>query len=128
MSKSKNYSVNYWLSANKDGKEKSYIQVGLSLLTSDAFKDLTEGARLLYFDMALEARGNRSFSFPQSVATAKYGFSPSSLRRWIKELEDNKFIKITKNGRNTRTKNQYEFSFEWKGVFPNKVLHTDTEF
>ena len=101
-----------WLSANADCKEGRFIQVGNSLLLSKKFQKISQGARLLYFAMAMESAGKIEFVFPLKQAT-KHGFKEMSFRRYIKELTDSGFITVT-SGANTREPNIYKFSFEWK--------------
>ena len=101
-----------WLSAKADGREKRFIQVGNTLLLSQKFQSLGAGARQLYFCMAMESGGRRQFIFPQSAAK-KYGITPSSLRRHVKELEDAGFL-IVHSLQNLRLPNEYEFSLRWK--------------
>ena len=50
-----------WLSARPDNREKRFIQVGDSLLFSDAFQELRVGAKHLYLCMAMESGGKRDF-------------------------------------------------------------------
>lgn len=101
-----------WLSAKPDAREKRFIQVGNTLLLSCKFQELGAGARYLYLCMAMESGGRTAFILPQAAAK-KYGISPSSLRRYINELESKKFIEVH-SMKNLRKPNQYRFSFEWK--------------
>ena len=101
-----------WLSARGDGKEKRFIQIGNTLLLSKEFSALGTGAQHLYFCMAMESGGKRRFVFPQSAAK-KYGITPSSLRRHVKELEEAGFLSVT-SLQNLRQPNEYEFSLRWK--------------
>jgi len=101
-----------WLSAKGDGKEKRFIQVGNTLLLSKTFQALGTGAQHLYFCMAMESGGKRQFIFPQSAAK-KYGITPSSLRRHVKELEEAGLLKVY-SMQTLRLPNEYEFSLRWK--------------
>ena len=101
-----------WLSAKPDGKEKRFIQIGNTLLLSKEFQALGSGAQRLYFAMAMESGGKRQFIFPQSAAK-KYGITPSSLRRHVKELEQAGFLAVL-SLQNLRLPNEYEFSLRWK--------------
>lgn len=105
-----------WLSAKADGKEVRFIQVGNSLLLSKQFHKLSTGAQHLYFCMAMESGGHREFIFPQSAAR-KYGISPSSLRRHIRELEKANYITV-QSMKNLRLPNRYHFSLGWKEALP----------
>jgi hypothetical protein len=82
-----------WLSGKADNQERRFIQVGNHLLLSKRFQQLGAGAKHLYFCMAMESGGRRSFLFPQTAAL-KYGIAPSSLRRYIRELEAGQFLKV----------------------------------
>ena len=101
-----------WLSAKPDNKEKRFIQVGNTLLLSPEFQKLGTGARQLYFCMAMESGGKRTFTFPQSAAK-KYGFAHTSMRRYVEELVDNGFLDRD-SGKRLRIANQYGFSQQWK--------------
>ena len=108
--------ITAWMSAKADNKEKRFIQVGNSLLLSKEFHKLGVGARCLYMCMAMESAGKRGFEFPLSAAK-KYGFGNSTLRRYIAELEEAKFITVN-SMKNMRRPNEYAFSLEWKGIQP----------
>ena len=101
-----------WLSAKPDDREKRFIQVGNSLLFSEQFHALGTGSRYLYFCMAMESGGRRTFTFPQRAAK-KYGIAPSSLRKHITELEKAHFIEVY-SGKATREPNGYYFCLAWK--------------
>ena len=107
----KNY-IPPWLSARLDDFEKRFIQVGDTLLFNRTFQSLKANTKHLYFCMAMESAGHREFKFTLHTAK-KYGFSPSTFRRCVKELVDNRFIEY-QSGANTRTANRYRFTFEWK--------------
>lgn len=113
----KDYKISSWLSARADCKEERFIQVGDSLMFSPKFQELSQGARLLYFAMAMESAGKIEFKFPLSKAKG-HGFKEMSFRRHISELEEHGFITVT-SGKNTREPNVYRFSFEWKKEPPN---------
>ena len=108
-----NCSVQFWLSAKPDCREGRFIQVGNSLLLSPEFQRLSAGARCLYLCCAMESGGRRDFVLPQS-AGKKYGFCPSSLRRYLKELVTAGFINVEICGRWTRENNRYVFSLSWR--------------
>lgn len=108
-----NCSIQFWLSAKPDCKEGRFVQVGNSLLLSPDFQGLSMGARCLYLCAAMEAGGRRNFTFPQTAAK-KYGISPRSMRRYIKELVDAGFIDMETSGRWTRESNHYLFSMRWR--------------
>ena len=102
-----------WLSANADCKEKKFLQIGCSIFGTDAFKELSSGAKWTYLCMSLEASGRRQFEFPAKTAKG-YGIPVSSVRRYIDELIEMRFIACRSSGRFTRESNLYEFRFEWK--------------
>ena len=108
-----------WLSARWDNHERRFIQPGNTLLLSKEFQALGVGSRYLYFCMAMESAGKRSFVFPQTAAK-KYGIKPSSLRRHIDELEAGHFIKVY-SGKPTREPNRYEFCLDWKPSPPPRA-------
>lgn len=84
---------------------------------SKKFQDLSQGARLLYFAMAMESAGKIEFTFPLKQAK-KHGFKEMSFRRYIAELTGGGFITVA-SGANTREPNLYKFSFDWKKEPPN---------
>lgn len=108
--------ISPYLSAKTDGKEKRFIQTGNSLLLSKRFQELSVGARYLYFCMAMESGGRREFQFPQSAAE-KYGIASTSLRRYISELRNSRFI-LVHSGKIQRQPNHYEFTVSWKAPAP----------
>ena len=101
-----------WLSASPDCRENRFIQVGDTLLHDERFKKLGASACKLYFCCAMESAGEREFQMPLSKA-AKYGFSESTFRRALDELESGGFIQTIRSGKNTRTASDYQFSFKW---------------
>lgn len=101
-----------WMSAKADGREKRFLQVGNSLLLSKRFQALGTGARLLYLCMAMESGGRRTVLLPQTAAK-KYGVPSTSLRRYISQLADGGFIKVSSN-KNLRKPNVYAFSSAWR--------------
>lgn len=108
-----------WMSAKADGREKRFLQVGNSLLLSKKFQSLGTGARLLYLCMAMESGGRRTFLLPRTAAK-KYGVPSTSLRRYIKQLADGGFIKVSSN-KNLRKPNVYEFSSAWRTDDPSPL-------
>lgn len=62
--------------------------------------------------MALEAKGNKQFEFPLSVAK-RYGVGNSTLRRSVEELKEAGFIQSV-SGKSSRTPTSYEFIKSWK--------------
>ena len=116
-----------WLSAKQDNREKRFIQVGDSLLFSDAFRSLHMGARYLYFCMAMESAGKRRFQFPTSTA-GKYGIPTSSFWTYVQELSTGGFIEYRSN-KHLRRANDYRFSEVWKSPLfrtiqrPNRWLY-----
>ncbi len=105
-----------YLTAKPDCKEKRFIQVGNTLLLSHEFGRLGAGAQHLYLCMAMEAGGRSEFRFPQSAAI-KYGIAPASFWRYVKELEENRFITVT-SYKNLRQPNHYKFCLNWKPSRP----------
>lgn len=79
---------------------------------SKEFQSLSAGAQITYIFMALEAGTSRKFIFTHTTAK-KYGIASRSFDRYMKELVENGFITFS-SGKNTRTPNEFEFSFSWK--------------
>lgn len=101
-----------WLSKNADCKEGRFLQIGNSICLSKEFQSLSSGAQITYIFMALEAGTSRKFIFTHTTAK-KYGIASRSFDRYMKELVENRFITLS-SGKNTRTPNEFEFSFAWK--------------
>lgn len=107
-----------WLSANPDCREKRFVQIGNSLFFNEKFQSLSIGARYLYILAANEAAGSVNFQFPARKMCA-LGIKERSARNYIRELENAGFIEKVRSGRNTRTANDYRFSFHWLDPPPN---------
>lgn len=105
-----------WLTARVDCREKRFIQVGNSLLLSHRFWRLSAGARYCYLCMAMEAGPRREFRLPKSAAE-KYGIPHSSLCRYIHELEAGGWIEV-RSMKLLRKPNEYRFALKWKGLSP----------
>ena len=103
-----------WLSAKLDNREKRFIQVGDSLLFSDAFQELHVGAKYLYLCMAMESGGKRDFQFP-TAAARKYGITSTSFWSYMHELEEKHFI-VCRSNKHLRQPNDYSFSDRWKTI------------
>ena len=108
----KNCSILPWLSAKSDCREGRFLQIGGSLFFNERFQGLSAGAKILYFAMALESGGKRSFVFPLTAAK-KYGVPASSFRRYVGELAQGGFVEVHSNA-NLRRPNDYYFSLAWK--------------
>lgn len=106
-----------WLTARADCREKRFIQVGNSLLLSHRFWRLSAGARYCYLCMAMEAGPRREFRLPKSAAE-KYGIPHSSLCRYIHELEAGGWIEV-RSTKLLRKPNEYRFALKWKGLSPS---------
>ncbi len=107
--------ISPWLSEKADCKEGRFIMVGNSFLLSERVHDLPASAQVLYLAMCMESGGRRAFTFPEN-SMKKYGLSTATAKRGIKTLIDAGFITCTCSGKNTRTPNEYEFCFRWKGL------------
>lgn len=116
-----NRTVCPWMSANLDGKERRFLQLGYSLFQSETYQQLSDGAKYLYACMGMECCGRREFIFPQAVAK-RYGIAPSSLRRHIRELERRGFLRVY-SMKNLRQPNRYAFDFTWKSPSAGVPTH-----
>ena len=110
----KNAKISPFMSENADCKEGRFLQVGNSLLLSAKFQSLTASAIHLYICMAMESAGRIDFVFPLKAAK-KYGFSATTFRSKVTELQEQGFIKLVSSGKCIRKANQYRFDFSWKG-------------
>ena len=110
----KNVLISPWLSGRLDCKEGRFIQVGNSLLLSEAFQKLTASARLTYFALALEGGGKKTVTFSHGAAK-KYGITPSTYDRTVKQLRDAGFIEVIGDPNLNQFKaNEYRFCSRWK--------------
>lgn len=97
----------------KNGAKEAFALIGVSLWKHPAYLALNPRTQQLYDRMILECRGNQEFIFP--LHTAKlYGFSVTTFRRAVRELEAAGFIKTVQSGQITREPNRYRFIFDWK--------------
>ena len=108
-----NCTVLPWVSAKADCKEPKFLQIGVSLLESKAFQELSPATRLLYLAMCEDAAGRQSFEFPRS-RFAHYGISNTAARAGIKKLIEAGFIVCEFSGKINREANRFRFSFAWK--------------
>lgn len=121
MPRKKSRDAPFWRTGPKCGKSASgkplpFTQLYVDLLQSPQFSKLSSGAGLLYVCMTAEAKENRSFVFPASVAK-RYGIKEPTLRRNCKDLIEGKFIRVVPqdpNDLNPCKVNRYEFSEDWK--------------
>jgi len=101
-----------WLSAHPDNKEGRFVQAGNSFFLSPKIHVLKDSTKWILLCMGMEAGGKRNFKFTRSAAK-KYGISESTLRRGVDELILRGFLEVS-SGYNTKTPNEYRFSFSWK--------------
>ena len=97
-----------WLTACGAENERVFIQVGASLLTSEAFLRLTWSQRMLFLDMCCAARGRREFEFPAAEAK-RYGMNERTLRNGVDGLIRAGFLECVRSGQRTRESNVYRF-------------------
>lgn len=102
-----------WLSANWSREEGRFIQVGNSLLLSKVWHSLDGNSKHLYLCMAMESGGKPFVTLSRKSAQRKYGVSPSTYSRAIKQLIEKKFVKLDENiGR--YESNKFWFINDWK--------------
>jgi len=97
-----------------------------TMLQSQAYKNLTNGARTLYTFMKLQLYGaknltdhpNTDFVFNWGMASKTYGIYTNKKQFRIDRdrLVEYGFIEVVECGKNTRTKNIYRFSDKWQEV------------
>ncbi len=101
-----------WLTASSDCREKRFVRIGNTLLFDKKFISLSVGARYLYILAANEAAGSRDFQFP-ALKMKALRMKERTARKHFKEFIDAGFVELVQSGRNTRTPNDYRFSFHW---------------
>lgn len=109
----RSYKLLSWCTASPDSQDPIFIQLGCSLMQSEAYLALTCADRHCYLCMVLEAKGQLYFQFSRCTA-AIYGISNSTLRENIKHLINAGFIEVVASGKSNRTKSDYRFSVRWK--------------
>lgn len=98
-----------------------YVALCITLLTSPAWYQLSNGARTLYTFMRLQYDGIKdTFNFNRALYTKTYPLyrNCNQFFKDRKQLVDNGFIVIEESGKNTRTKAVYKFSDKWQKVRP----------
>ena len=141
-------STTLFVPKQKNGKKKDVSSnIYYSMLISNAWKKLTPKQKELYLYCKLQLWGQSPsakelrteketdegncdisirFHFNKSLWCDKYGlYSNSGQRHFYEDIQaliDNGFIILVSSGKNTRTKNIYEFSSKWQeqGMFENK--------
>ncbi len=116
--RNKKNNLNPWLTANRPEQKDSFIQVGVSLATHPAFKDLSYSAKFTYEQMCRAANyaknnGLSEFVFPQSVFS-KYGITRSTFQKAKEQLISHGFIVCTFCGKNQRVESKYKMVNWWK--------------
>ena len=103
-----------WLTANLDGKDGRFIQVGNSLVLSKVFQSLSANARYLYLCLAMESGGKQTVRFSHGTAK-KYGIPSTTFDRAIKELRTRSFITLIEDEERSQFKtNEFRFAADWK--------------
>lgn len=122
--RTKQNNLNPWLTANRTDQKDSFVQVGESLVTHPAFKDLSYSAKFVYERMCCAANyaknnGQAEFIFPLSVFS-KYGITRSTFQSAKEQLISHGFIVCTFCGKNQRVESKYRMVNLWKEWNPLK--------
>lgn len=117
--KRKRTPVSPWLSANKDCRESRYIQVGNSLLSHPAFKELTAGEKHFYLVLCMESSGYWEVTLSHGRALREYGIKGSSFDNHVKALKQKGFIKQIGNPNGEKyIRCKFRFVDDWKSKKP----------
>ena len=110
---------------SSDIRKEPYTALYVSMLTSEAWRNLSHGARSLYtyMKMQYQSKANRDaglqpneFYFNHGMYE-KLGFkNRNQFIKWRNELVENGFIDVVECGRTSRTKNIYQYSDRWHDV------------
>ena len=92
----------------------SFSAITHSMLMSDAYFQLTDRAKILYLYMIDYANGKKRYTFPKSIYSKI--MTNETFKKKKLELINLGFIEEIQNGKNTRTKNVYEFIDTWKTI------------
>lgn len=121
--------LEYW--QTKDVNNDSFTPITETLLTSEAFMDLSHTNQVLYILVSKQYYGKRKpitdhpgigltedcFYFSRQDAI-RYGFctrnNSKKLYDGMRELESHGFIKSVSNGKANRQKSIYKYSGDWK--------------
>ncbi|MBO5247509.1 MAG: tyrosine-type recombinase/integrase [Eubacterium sp.] len=114
-----------WFTTRADGIEKRYIRLGVTLTSSEAFRDLSNSAVRIYLNMMMEAGGNKDFTFP----CHKYinYMSKQTFFTARTELVNHGFITIKQNNRsclNTQLK-RFLKGTKFEYLTLHKLRHTN---
>jgi hypothetical protein len=114
MSKTKIVRFPPWQTKNDTGIEKRYIRIGVTMTSSEVFRNLSSSAVRIYINMMMESGGSKNFKFPYNKYSS-YMSKPTFFRA-RDELIKYGFIEIVHNNRNLRKANEYCFSEKWKSL------------
>lgn len=105
-----------WLSARSDCSEGRFVQIGNTLLLSKSFQELSTSAQMLYICLAMES-GGKPFAKLSRGNAKKYGFSPATYSRAVKQLIQAGFVKIAEDTGRYES-NKFQFINDWKSKTP----------
>ena len=103
-----------WATATEDGIERRFIQIGGTLLSSEAYQRLSANAARIYFHMMFESGGKIEFEMP--FGKYKKIMWRDAFQRAKNELIEAGFIELSESGANLRKPNVYRFSKKWKNT------------
>lgn len=127
MGRKKNYKPE---SFESKASGERYIRLYESMLTSDAYKDLSHSARTVYTILKLQYKGDYTGNTVKRRYKdfQEYGMNTSTIKRALVDLENHGFIKIkygTKMTRDTglrKQMNEYTFVSDWKYWKPDENI------
>ena len=119
MSKKKYIKPPWKYDHNKDTPTNNtkLTQLYHSQLIHKNFTQLSSNAKVIYIYMLDYSNGSQTTTFPHSIY--KDIVSKPTFIKCINELIEKGFIEITKNGRFTRTENEYKFISNWCNKVPS---------
>lgn len=112
-SKKKRQPISPYFSADPQGWERRFIQIGNSFLLHSSFKALSGNEKHLYLCLGVEAGGKPEVVFTHSTAR-KYGISSTTFDRCIKKLISSGFIERVYSSDRQFDPAKYRFSPRWK--------------
>ena len=112
MPKAKSKPLMGWCSADPSGRDKRFIQLGVSFFEHPAVLGLTPSELKLYLYAIKEAGQNREFELPRAIS--KKFMAPTTFHDAMEGLNKKGFIETTIKGKTTRENNRYRFIFNWK--------------
>lgn len=126
MARKKKYQPETFSAREGDNK---HVRLYRSLLSSEAYKDLSHPAKTVYTLLLLQKdEGKYTVQLPYKEFKEAYGMNTNTVAKALRSLEDHGFIKVEHGrfitGKLHRDANQYTFIDKWKSWSKSKINNT----